>query len=147
MNVVGIDLGIKNLGWYEEGIGFKTYSVDEHENLEQFSSFLSVSCHGKNVYVDFGWNEIYLPGRRLTQAQKYFLAGSIYQGAHKCVFVSPAWIREMFDLPPKTSKKEVHVFAKTRYPWLSATKPKPNQHELDAFLLYEWGKQNEIHGE
>lgn len=132
--MIGIDLGIKNLGLLEEGKEPELLSVDSFKDIRDFGEYLNFRVRNQIIYVDFNWNEIYLPGKRRTQAEKYYLFGCLDMGAYLCFPVEPKRIREFLNLPPKTTKKEVHRVAKGLY-----TIP-TNPHLIDAFLLLEYGK-------
>ena len=89
--------------------------------------------------VDFDWRLNYWPGNKQTKTYLIFLAGVIHESSSSCTFVSPNEIRSMLGLYVKVPKKEMHRTAKILYPEIS----KVNNHEIDAFLLYRWGKKNE----
>ena len=134
--MIGIDLGVQNLGVYSPYLGFRTYT--------QTDSFLTlVDCIAeltKNevCFVDFSWNINNWPGNRRTKLHIIFLAATIYNSADLCYFVEPAQIREWLGFGAVVQKTEVHKTAKILYPEIL----NQNSHEVDAYLLYKWGEKH-----
>ena len=135
--MIGIDLGVKNLGFYN-GKYTRTYTM-ENDFLE-FAEFISGLVFEKVCFVDFDWRINYWPGDRKTKTQLIFLAGIIYSSADLCTFVAPYEIREMLGFAATVPKKELHRTALILYPDLKEL----DSHQIDAYLLYKFGeKQNE----
>lgn len=138
--MIGIDLGVKNLGFYNSKF-FRTYNM-ENDFLE-FCEFISSIVFEDICYVDFDWRINYWPGDKKTKTQLIFLAGIIYSSADICTFVQPSEIREMLGFSATVPKKELHRTALVLYPELK----EKDSHQIDAYLLYKFGeKQNDIHG-
>jgi hypothetical protein len=117
---------------------YRTYDMQDYDDFTLFAQDVFIKCTWQNCYIDFHFNEIYLPGKRKTQALKYYLAGGIANAAKKCVFVEPKSIREMLGFSARVPKREVQKTALILYPQLRGL----SNHEIDAFLLTEWGRKN-----
>jgi len=134
--IVGIDLGTKNLAVYSK-YNQIMYSEADYKTFENMvDTICNRFSYYDFVFVDFIWNEIYLPGKRLPQAKKYYIAGALSQ-ATNTYFISPAKIRDMLGIPAKIPKREVHKTAAALYPEMKDL----NVHMKDAFLLAKWGEK------
>ena len=136
VKVMGIDLATKNCGicWrYRDDsshmsmCGMKTQTDIE---LLVFSKILKSLVKDQTVYVDFNFNEVFLPGRKKFTAYKYFLAGIIQASAKECNLITPSQLRKHYYCNSKMSKKDLH---KLLIPEIMLEQY--NEHELDAYLL------------
>lgn len=136
--IAGIDLGTKNLAVYDSDQMNYCISEDDFGSFEHMVFTLCDNMRSMDfVFIDFVWNEIHLPGRRLPQAKKYFIAGALSQVTNT-YFVSPAQIRDMLGIPARVPKREVHNVAVSWFPEMKLLK---NDHIRDAFLLYKFGEK------
>lgn len=141
--MIGIDLGIKNLGLYNtETKKSLTLSLADFTDIEEFSFYLALLVSRKYIYVDYSWQLNYWPGNKKTKQQMIFIAGVLWQASEKCYFVEPKQIREMLGFAAAVPKKELHKTADILYPEIKEF----NSHEKDAFLLAKWGNKNEVYG-
>ena len=135
--IIGIDLATVNCGlcFMEEDetcsyetIGIKDINSDEA--VLKFADSLSLLVHDQVCYVDFHFNECFLPNKRKHIALKYFLAACIQRSAKKTYFIKPSQLREYFGLDPKINKYKFH---EAMFPTVKLKQE--NEHERDAYLL------------
>jgi len=142
--IIGIDLATHNCGlcFLDDmptftTVGLKSKVTPTEDAIFKYADSLALLVKNKKIYVDFSWQEIFLPGRRSIASIKYFLAGAIYNSAGQCSFISPKQVRDFFNLPPKTKKEELHKLILQIYPENLSR----NEHELDALILAHIGKE------
>lgn len=141
--ILGIDLATVNCGlcFMEEDetciyatIGIKDIGSDD--SILQFAKSLSMVVSNQVCYVDFHFNECFLPNKKKHIAVKYFLAGVILASANEVEFVKPSAIREYFG---QSSKMKKYAFHEVMFPDLKLKQE--TEHERDAYLLALMGMQ------
>ena len=139
--LIGIDLATVNCGLCfmqeDETISFATIGIPNiasDESILNFADSLSKLVYDQICYVDFNFNECFLPNKRKHIAVKYFLAGVILLSAKEAYFIKPSVVREHFGFDPKMNKYKFHaeMFKDVR---------QENEHERDAYLLALMGLQ------
>lgn len=139
--VIGIDLATINCGLCfmqeDENTSFATIGIKDIANDEtiiNFATSLAKVVSGQVCYIDFNFNECFLPNKRKHIAIKYFLAGVILVSAKEAYFIKPSQVREHFGFDPKMNKYKFHaeMFKDVR---------QENEHERDAYLLALMGLQ------
>lgn len=133
--MLGIDLGVKNMGVYSPYLGYRTYSMET--NFFELADCLMSLVYQNVAIVDFDFRINYWPGNKQTKTYLIFLAGCIYSSADIAHFVTPKEIREFLGFSALVKKQELHRIANILYPENEAK----NSHELDAYLLYKFGEK------
>jgi hypothetical protein len=150
--ILGIDLAISNCGLCfmndDETCSFATIGIKDvakdDDVILQFSKSLSKVVSDQTCYVDFHFNECFLPNKRKHIALKYFLAGVIFVSAKETYFIKPSALRVHFGFEPKMNKYKFHeAMLKDCYKgngeyWKLDN---ANEHERDAYLLALMGLQ------
>ena len=139
--IIGIDLATVNCGLCfmqeDETPSFATIGIKDISNDEtsiNFATSLAKVVSGQVCYIDFNFNECFLPNKRKHIAVKYFLAGVIFLSAKEAYFIKPSVVRGHFGFDPKINKYKFHaeMFKDVR---------QENEHERDAYLLALMGLQ------
>lgn len=139
--IIGIDLATVNCGLCfmrdDETTNFSTIGIPNiasDESILNFATSLAKVVSGQVCYIDFNFNECFLPNKRKHIAVKYFLAGVILMSAKEAYFIKPSVVREHFGFDPKMNKYKFHaeMFKDVR---------QENEHERDAYLLALMGLQ------
>lgn len=139
--ILGIDLATVNCGMCfmkeDESVSFVTIGMKDLEDktILKFADSLAMLVHDQDCFVDFHFNECFLPNKKKHIAVKYFLAGVILVAAKETQFIKPSVIREHFGFPAKMKKNLFH-----EQMFLSAYNQN-NEHERDAYLLALMGLQ------
>lgn len=139
--IIGIDLATVNCGLCfmqdDTRYSFATIGMKnlEDETIIKFADSLALLVHDQICYVDFHFNECFLPNKKKHIALKYYLAASIQFSAKECYFIKPSKVREHFGFAPKMPKREFHkqIFL--------GDLGQENEHEKDAYLLALMGFQ------
>ena len=141
--ILGIDLATVNCGLCfmqeDETCSFATIGIKDigsDESILQFAKALQKVVSDQVCYVDFHFNECFLPNKKKHIAVKYFLSGVILVSAKEVEFVKPSAIREYFGQSPKMKKYAFHELMFTDQMLEQET-----EHERDAYLLALMGKQ------
>jgi hypothetical protein len=144
--ILGIDLATVNCGvcffkspqeYSFAMLGMK--ELDDNSILE-FANVLGKLVSEQVCYVDFTFNECFLPNRQKHVAVKYFLAGVLKSKAKECNFIKPILVREYFNYPAKEKKYKLHKDF-FNPDWFTDH----NEHERDAYLLALMGYQLQEH--
>lgn len=139
--IIGIDLATVNCGVcfmkHDETCSFSTIGIPDiaiDDSIIEFSQALAKVVSGQICYIDFNFNECFLPNKRKHIAVKYFLAGVILLSAKETYFIKPSEVRKHFGYEPKMNKYKFHteMFKDVR---------QENEHERDAYLLAFMGLQ------
>lgn len=140
--IIGIDLATVNCGLCfmqdDETTSFGTIGIKDISNdddILRFADSLSLLVHNEICFVDFHFNECFLPNKRKHVALKYYLAANIKRSARETYFIKPSQVRTHFGFEPKMNKYKFHeVMFKTPL-------KNENEHERDAYLLALMGLQ------
>jgi hypothetical protein len=139
--ILGIDLATVNCGLcfmdIDETCSFATIGMKnlEDKTIVNFADSLSLLVHDQDCFIDFHFNECFLPNKKKHVALKYYLAGNIQRSAKSYRFVKPSAVREHFGFPPKMKKYEFH-----EQMFIDHLRQE-NEHERDAYLLALMGLQ------
>lgn len=114
-------------------IGIKDIGSDE--SILQFAKSLAMVVSDQVCYVDFHFNEVFLPNKKKHIAVKFFLAGVILVSSKEVEFVKPSAVREYFGFSAKMKKYAFHE------QMFGEGLNQENEHERDAYLLALMGKQ------
>lgn len=141
--ILGIDLATVNCGLCfmqkDETCTYNTIGIPDISNDEsilKFADSLALLVHNQICYVDFNFNECFLPNKRKHIALKYYLAAVIKCNAKEAYFIKPSVVREYFGQAPKMNKYKFH---EQMFPGQKLNQE--NEHERDAYLLALMGKQ------
>ena len=140
--VIGIDLATVNCGLCfmteDETHWFNTIGMNdlEDETILKFADALSLIVHDQICYVDFHFNECFLPNKRKHIAVKYYLAACIQRSARETHFIKPAEVRKHFDQDPKMKKYKFHEALLSK-----EMMKEHSEHKCDAYLLALMGIQ------
>lgn len=140
--VIGIDLATVNCGLCfmkaDETHWFNTVGMPdlEDETILKFSDALAISVYDSICFVDFHFNECFLPNKRKHIAVKYFLAACIHRSAKQTYFIKPADVRKYFGQDPKMNKYKFHELM---FP--PEMMKEHDEHKRDAYLLALMGIQ------
>jgi len=134
--IIGIDLATVNCGLCfmeeEDKYNFATIGMKdlEDETILKFADSLSLLVHKHVCFVDFYFNECFLPNKRKHIALKYYLAANIKRSAKEAYFIKPSAVREYFGHSPKMNKYKFHeeMFS-------GEMMKQENEHHRDAYLL------------
>lgn len=132
--MLGIDLGTKNLAIYSP---YYQEIFSKRENITDLANQIRKYVENEICFVDFSWRINYWPGDRKTKTEIIFLAGFIWTVSKECYFIEPKILREYFDINSKTSKPKFHKLMEGIYPEIKSFS---NSHIIDAFLLYQMGR-------
>lgn len=142
LKVIGIDLATVNCGlcfmaedethWFNT-IGMKDL---EPETINNFAMALQKVVQDQVVYVDFHYNECFLPNKRKHISIKYFLSGVIFATAKQTNFIKPSEVREHFGFDSKIKK---YIFHEKMFD--SEMMKQHDEHKRDAYLLALMGIQ------
>ena len=141
-NVIGIDLATVNCGLCfmteDETHWFNTIGMNdlEDETILKFADALSLIVHDQICYVDFHFNECFLPNKRKHIAVKYYLAACIQRSARETHFIKPAEVRKHFGQDPKMKKYKFHEALLSK-----EMMKEHSEHKCDAYLLALMGIQ------
>lgn len=134
--IIGIDLATVNCGLCfmqeDETCWYNTIGMPdlEPETINSFAQALQKVVHDQIVYVDFHYNECFLPNKRKHISIKYFLAGVIKATAKETHFIKPADVRKYYGQDPKMKKYKFHELM-----FDSAMMKEQDEHKRDAYLL------------
>lgn len=140
--IIGIDLATTHCGmcfmnsdetYTTATIGIPDIKADD--SIMKFSEHLVTLVKDRICYIDFHFNECFLPNKKKHVSVKYFLAGVIWAVAQEVHFIKPSVVREYYGFSPKTKK---YVFHESYFDTPSNTE---NEHIRDAYLLALMGKQ------
>lgn len=140
--IIGIDLATINCGVCfmkpDETSTFSTIGIPDitsDESIIEFAQALAKVVNDQICYIDFNFNECFLPNKRKHIAVKYFLAGVILLSAKEAYFIKPSAVREHFGFDPKMNKYKFHE------QMFKQILNQENEHERDAYLLALMGLQ------
>lgn len=139
--IIGIDLATINCGlcfMQEDGqFSFATVGMKdlEDETILKFADSLALLVYDQDCFVDFHFNECFLPNKKKHIAIKYYLAAVIKSSANKTYFIKPSVVREYFGFPAKMKKQEFHAAMNLK------SYNQNTEHERDAYLLALMGLQ------
>lgn len=141
--ILGIDLATVNCGICfmedDETCSFATVGMKdlEPETILKFTSSMVKIVSDQVCYIDFHFNECFLPNKKKHIAVKYFLAGAIVTSAKQCNLVKPSEVRQHFGFDGKLKKNLFH-----EQMFINAYNQN-NEHERDAYLLALMGLQQQ----
>ena len=140
---LGIDLATTNCGlcWMDNDLTctFNTFGITDissDESILKFAEALSKVVSDQICFVDFHFNECFLPNKKKHIAIKYYLAGVIWLSAKEVHFIKPSEVRQHFGHPAKMKKYQFHEAM-----FLGEDLKQETEHERDAYLLALMGKQ------
>ena len=140
--IIGIDLATINCGLCfmqeDESCSFSTIGIpdiSDDESIVNFADSLALLTHNQECFVDFHFNECFLPNKKKHIAVKYYLAANIQRSAKLYRFVKPSDVRVHFGFPPKMKKYDFHK------QMFKDHLRQENEHERDAYLLALMGLQ------
>lgn len=134
--IIGIDLATVNCGLCfmnpDETCWYNTIGMPDldDETILKFADALSLIVHDQICYVDFHFNECFLPNKRKHIAVKYYLAACIQRSAKETHFIKPSDVRKYYGQDSKMKKYKFHELM-----FAPEMMKEHDEHKRDAYLL------------